>query len=336
MNAQEIPTILISPKAKAALASEVDRTGVLGDLIGGLLFGYPLDKGRRLVVSSTRLTSDVGFGRRDFSLDQTRTSRQLDRARGLDAKANYCGVWYLHRTPNPELIDEEWVQLQTLMEDPDFPFQDLVCLVLCFYGGALNFHALSFNRYHAARGQTPAPTTLQVTEDQVTAPRPEAGPSLNSSAAHWYQDPAVATRLNREHQLLAQRYAVEPALSPQGHIYYRLSPRQKYEQLSFYLSAGPGFPEAAPDVFLLIGGKPYRISTPSLGNWTSGTRLVEVADELVEWLAFSVDEYMTEAKLALDRGDHASAQDLLTVVLAINPRAPGAARMLARAQAALN
>jgi hypothetical protein len=60
-----------------------------------------------------------------------------------------------------------------------------------------------------------------------------------------------------------------------------------------------------------------------------------VADELVEWLAFSVDEYMTEAKIALDRGDHASAQDLLTVVLAIDPRAQGAARMLARAQAAI-
>jgi len=334
MNSQDIPTVLILPEAKAALDAEVDRTGVLGDLVGGLIFGYPLNEQQRLVVSSTRLTSDVGFGRRDFSLDQTRTSRQLDRARGLDPQANYCGVWYIHRTPNQELIDDEWVQMQTLLEDPDFPFADLVCLVLCFYGGELNLHASCFSRHHSARGQAPAPTTLQVTTDQRSTPEPAAGPSPQPPVANWYNEPNVATRLNREHQQLVQRYSVEPALSPQGQIFYRLSPRQKYERLSFYLVAGSGFPEKAPHVFLLIGGKPYRISTPSLGNWTAQTQLTDVADELVEWLAFSVDEYMVEAKTALDRGDHASAQDLLTVVLAIDPRAPGAARMLARAQAA--
>lgn len=335
MDSQEIPTVLISPEAKADLVSEVDRTGVLGDLVGGLLFGYPLNEQQRLIVSSTRLTSDVGFGRRDFSLDQTRTSRQLDRARGLDPKANYCGAWYIHRTPNAELIDEEWVQMQTLLEDPDFPFPDLVCLVLCFYGGELNFHVSSFSRYHSARGQAPAPTTLRATTDQLSTPEPPAGSAPKPPVTKWYNEPSVSARLSQEHDQLAQRYSVEPALSPQGQIYYRLSPRQRYEQLSFYLAVGPGFPEAAPVVFLLIGGKSYGISTPSLGNWTAPTPLAEVADELVEWLAFSVDEYMVEAKTALDRGDHASAQDLLTVVLAIEPRAPGAARMLARAQAAL-
>ena len=132
---------------------------------------------------------------------------------------------------------------------------------------------------------------------------------------------------------MAERYLVEPALAPNGQMYYRLSPKHKYENLSFYLTAGPGFPEKAPHVFLLLGGKPQRISTPSLSGWTDRTWLVELADELVDWLAFSCDEYLAEAKGAMDRGDNASAADLLTLVLAINPRTPGAARLLARAQA---
>jgi hypothetical protein len=100
---QDTPIIVITPQAKADLEEQVDRGGVSGDLHGGLLFGYAPDQQHRLVLSSTRLGSEVGFGQADFSLDQTRTSRQMDHARSLNPQANYCGIWYIHRTPNPEM-----------------------------------------------------------------------------------------------------------------------------------------------------------------------------------------------------------------------------------------
>jgi hypothetical protein len=99
--------VLITPDAKAALETEVQRSGIASELTGGLLFGYPLDDLHRLVVSSVRLSDEVGFGQRDFSLDQTRTSRQLKHAQSLTPEAEYCGVWYIHRTLYQELTAEE-------------------------------------------------------------------------------------------------------------------------------------------------------------------------------------------------------------------------------------
>jgi hypothetical protein len=332
---QDTPIVVISPEARAVLAAEVDRGGASGDLTGGLLFGHPLDENQRLVVSSVRLSADVGFGRRDFSLDQTRTSRQLDHARSLDPKAAYCGIWYIHRTPNRELADEEWVQTQTLLEDPDFRFEDLVCLVLCFYYAELKIYASSFNRHHSARGQAPAPTELRLTTDWLSPETTAAATRPPPPPTDWYKSPDAAARLSQERERLTEKYRIEPALAPNGQMFFRLSPKHKCEKMSFYLACESGFPDKAPHVFLLVGGQPQRITSPGLVNWSATKWLAEVADELVEWLAISRDEYMAAAEKALNRGDYQKAADLLTVVLAIEPRTPGAARLLARAQAPL-
>jgi hypothetical protein len=310
----------------------VNRGRSAGELTGGLLFGYPLDEHQRLVVSSIRLSSDVGFGRRDFSLDQTRTSRQLENAQSLDPQATYCGVWYLHWTPNQELIDEEWIQAQTLLEDPDFRFDDMVCLVLCFYYGELNIYASSFNRIQSSRGQSPTSTELRVTTEWLSAPTARQHAAPTPPPIDWYRAPDVATRLALEHQGLAEKYRIEPAVAPDMQMYFRLSPKRKYEKMSFYLAIGNGFPDRAPHVFLLIGGKPFRISCPLLGSWAANRSLVELADELVEWLAFSADEYRVAAEEAYRRGELSEAADLLRLVLAIKPRTPQAARLLARVE----
>jgi hypothetical protein len=332
---ESTPIVLVTPEAKADLAAEVDRAGYLGDLTGGLLFGYPYDEGRRIIVSSVRLTSAVGFGRQDFSLDQTRTSRQLDHARSLAPQANYCGVWYLHRTPNRELGDEEWVQMQVMLEDPDFPFDDLVCLVLCFYSGKLQMHASSFNHYQSNRSQAPAPTELRLTTEEVLAPIPVPEPTAAPRRDNWYTSQQIAGRLSQEHERLAAKYKTETARTSDGQIYFRLVPKNGYDKLAFCLAVGPGFPEKAPHVFLLLSGKPRRVSIPSLGGWSPSSQLVTVADELVEWLVFSVNEYMTAAVNAINHGRFAEAADLATLVLTINPQTPGAPRLLAKAQARL-
>lgn len=331
---RETPVVLITPSARETLAAEVERgqSGVSGGLIGGLLFGHPLDEDHRLVVSAIRLSSDVGFGRRDFSLDQTRTSRQLDQARELDPQADYCGVWYLHRTPNRELTSEEWDQTQILLEDPDFRFDDLVCLVLCFYGAELKFHAASFNRTHSARGQAPAPTQMRLSVHRSIEMQ-DAAPATTGPRPAWYKAPEVVARLNKEREQLDALYKVEVALAPNEQMIFRLTPREKYEKLVFFLACGSGFPKEAPRAFLPAGDKPYPVASPGLGNWSQDQPLTKVAEELLGWMAFSVDEYLEAGREALEQGDYQRAEDLLTVVLVIEPRTPGAPRLLARAQA---
>jgi hypothetical protein len=295
-----------------------------------------LDQRHRLVVSSTRLSAEVGFGQRDFAIDQSRTTRQLEYAQSRDPQATYCGVWYLHRTPNRELTDAEWVQAQTLLEDPDFRFEDLVCLVLCFYYAELKIYAFSFNRYHSARGQSPVPTQLLLTTDRSATQSTDTPSAPESPVSRdWFKNPTVAARLDQEQKRLAKKYRVEPALAPDGQMFFRLTPKRKYEKLAFYLACGPGFPEDPPNAFLRAGDKPHPLSSPGLSNWSVERWLVEVADELVNWLVFSLDQYMATAEEALSSGDYAKAADLLTVVLAIEPRTPRAARLLAQAQAPL-
>jgi hypothetical protein len=332
----DTPIVLITPDAKAALEAEVKRGGLTSELMGGLLFGYPLDERHRLVVSSVRLSEDVGFGQRDFALNQTRTSQQLKHAQSMAPEADYCGVWYIHRTPHQELTAEEWKQTQALLEDPDFRFKDLVCLVLCFYQAELNLYASSFDRYHSTRGQPPMPTQLQLMTDRlptqadVTLPFAPPPPPTN-----WLDSPDVTERLRLEHERLAQKYHVEPALMPDGQMIFQLTPKVQYEKLAFYLACGPGFPDKGPWAFLLAGGKRHPLLSPSLVNWSEKQWLVEIADELVKWLAWSLDQYVATAEEALNRGDPQEAADLLTVVLTIDPRTPRAARLLARAQAPL-
>jgi hypothetical protein len=330
------PIVLITPEVQAALEAEVQRRGITSEITGGLLFGYPLDERHRLVISSVRLSEEVGFGQRDFALNQTRTSRKLDHARSLAPEATYCGVWYLHRTPQRELTAEEWTQTQILLEDPDFRFKDLVCLVLCFYQGKLKIYASSFSRSHSSRGQSPTPTQLQLTTDSLPTQADVTPPPAPPPApTNWYESPDIAERLRQEHERLTQKYYTEPTLMPDGQVIFRLTPKDKHEKLVFYLVCGPGFPDKAPSAFLLAGDKRHPLSSPGLVNWSQKQWLVEVADELVQWLTWSLDQHVAAAEEALGQGDYQEAADLLTVVLATDPRTPRAARLLAQAQAPL-
>ena len=336
----EPPVVFILPQVKAALEAEVDRAGIRSGLAGGLLFGHPLDEHRRLVVGWARPRPEVRFGEKDFCLDQSRTSQQLDQARGLAPKAHYCGVWYIHRTPNKELTDEEWVQTQSVLEDPDFRFDDLVCLVICLYFGELTFYTSSFDKYHSARGQMPAPThLLSATDSHTASTRVDlARPSTTTTEpvlTNWYMSPDVAERLNQEHVRLTEKYHVKVAMEPDEQMVFQLMPESGYGKLVFYLACGPGFPNDGPTAFLSVGDKRYPLFSPGLNDWSAEHGLVSIADGMIEWLAWSLDEYVTTAKETLNRGDCQEAADWLTIVLSINPRTPRAARLLARAQAPL-
>ena len=326
----DTPTILITPQARAALKAEAERTGAGGDLTGGLLFGYPVDERHRLVVSFVRPRPEVNFGQKDFCLDQSRTSQQLEQARELAPEAHYCGVWYVHRTPNRELTDEEWVQAQRVLEDPDFRFRDLVCLVICLYFGELNVYALSFDLHQSARGQLPTPTLLKLTTD-LPAPPPQARPAPTD----WYKSPDAARRLGLERERLAQRYRVESAITPDGKVTFRLMPKAEHEDLVFYMACEPGFPEKPPVAFLSVRGDRYPLLSPSLSEWSAEHWLAEVADDLVTWQAHLLDQQIATAEEALNRGDYQKASDLLAMVLLIDPRKPSAVHLLARAPALL-
>jgi hypothetical protein len=332
--------VFITPEVRAALEAEVERAGVGGGLTGGLLFGHPLDERRRLVIGWARMRPEVRFGEKDFNLDQSRTSQQLDEARNLSPEAHYCGVWYIHRTPNKELTDQEWVQTQSVLEDPDYHFDDLVCLVICLYFGELTLYASTFDKYQSARGQLPTPASLLEATDSESLPTDQTGrarrPAAQRVRTDWYKSPDVSERLNEEHRRLAQRYDIEAELTPEEQMVFCLRPKNGYGRLTFYLACGPGFPQNGPTAFLLTGEKQHPLFSPAMHNWSAAEHwLVDIADGMVEWLTWSLDEYMTSAERALDQGEYAEAADWLTIVLSIDPRRPGAARLLARAQAPL-
>ncbi len=332
----DTPIILITPEARATIEAEAERASASGDVTGGLLFGYPLDERRRLVVSSVRPRPEVNFGKKDFCLDQSRTSQQLKQAREMAPEAHYCGVWYVHRTPNQELTDEEWVQAQGVLEDPDYHFKDLVCLVICLYFGKLTTYASLFTIQQSVRGQMPSPAQLESASDSPTSatpsPRQEAPPPL---AADWYQSPAAARRLTAERELLEKKYRVEPAVTREGRVIFRLMPKNEHQDMVFYMACEPGFPEKPPLAFLSIRGDRYPLQSPGLSEWSAEQRLVKIADDLVEWQARLLDQKVAAAKEALERGDYQEASDLLVMVLLVEPRKPRAARLLAHTQAML-
>lgn len=335
----EPAVIFILPEVKAALEAEVDRTSVSGGLAGGLVLGHPLDERRHLVLDWARLSPEVRFGEKDFCLDQSRTSQQLDQARNLSPEAHYSGVWYIHRTPNKELTDEEWVQAQSVLEDPDFRFDESVCLVICLYFGDLTIHAATFDKYQSARGQLPTPASLLEATDSRSLPTDQTGQKRPSAArtvrTDWYKAPDIARRLNLEHERLTQKYRVEATMDPDEQMIFRLAPKSGYGKLVFYLVCGPGFPDQGPTAFLSAGGQRHPLFSPGMNTWSADQRLTDIADGMIEWLAWSLDEYVVIAQKALSREDYQQAADWLTVVLSIDPRTPGAARLLAKAQAPL-
>jgi hypothetical protein len=332
-----LPIVLITPEANAALEAEAERSGVSSHLAGGLLLGSHLDERRRLVVEAIRLRPEVGFGQKDFSLDQSRTSQQLVDAQKQYPKAHYCGVWYVHRTPTGELTDDEWVTTQGVLEDPDFRFEDLVCLVVCLYGGKLNTYALSFNRYHSARGQLPVPTVLKVTGEAGSGSGPDAGaaPPAPSPAVDWYRMAEAVARLEEERARLLEGYAVESAVTSDGKVVFRLMPKGEHQDMVFYMACESGFPSKPPLAFLVVRGDRYPLLSPTLNEWSADKRMVDVADDLVRWQIALLDQQVEAAKRALDDGDARRASDLLAMVLLIDPRKAGVARLLARAESAM-
>jgi hypothetical protein len=337
MSETVLPIVLISPESKATLEIEAERASASGDIVGGLLFGYPLDERRRLVVGSVKPRPEVRFGEREFCLDQSRTSQQLREARKLAKQVDYCGVWYVHRTPTGELTDDEWVQAQRILEDPDYRFKDMVCLVLCLYGGDLKAYALFFDRYRAARGQLPVPTVLKLTTEEYSKkPQPASTRSTPAPPSpdpkNWYKHPEIAKRLEVEHKWLVQRYRVESSVSPDGKVIFRLMPKGEYQDVVFYLACGPGFPDVAPVAFLVVRGDRYPLLSPALNEWTAEDWLYEVADSLVKWQVKLLDQQVAAAEAEIGRGNYKEASDRLAMVLLINPRMSGAARLLAKAE----
>jgi hypothetical protein len=335
-----LPIVLITPEAQKALEAEAERSGVSGDVVGGILLGYPVDERRRLVVSSIRPRPEVGFGRKDFCLDQSRTSQQLADAKKSYPKAHYCGVWYVHRTPTGELTDEEWVVTQGILEDPDFRFKDLVCLVVCLYGGKLNTYALSFNRYHSARGQLPVPTVLKLDSEAGAALEPAADTAAAPSSPRtpapppedWYKTPEAVARLEDERARLLHGYRVESAVGSGGKVVFRLMPHGEHQDMVFYLACEAGFPDNPPLAFLVVRGDRYPLLSPALSEWSADKRLADVADDLVKWQVALLDQQVQAAHMALEAGDARKASDLLAMVLLIEPRKAGVARLLARAE----
>lgn len=332
MMSLDVPIVLMTPEARAALEAEASSTSLSGDLTGGLLFGHPVREDYRLILSSVRLPPVVGFGKPEFSIDQSRTSEQLQRARSISRSADYVGIWCLHQTPDPDLTDEEWLQAQAVLDDPDFHFKDLVCIVLCYYFGELSLHALYLDVYRSTRSQPLAPAELRSTSDLPQAGPETRSPLLSMPAGRWHLDPKVANRLQFEQSELEQSYQVKAGVSPQDEMIFQLSPKRKYEQMVFYLACGAGFPDKAPRAFILAGNKQQPLSGPELVNWKSQKGLVTVADDLVKWLEWSLEDQVKMAQEWIESEDYEAAAALLKLVLAIDPRTPGAARMLARAQ----
>jgi hypothetical protein len=60
--------------------------------------------------------------------------------------------------------------------------------------------------------------------------------------------------------------------------------------------------------------------------------MCDVADDLVRWQVALLDQQVEAARGALDAGDPHKASDLLAMVLLIDPRKAGVARLLAQAE----
>ncbi len=154
---------------------------------------------------------------------------------------------------------------------------------------------------------------------------------------HWYEKPEAADRLALERKKLAEKYNVQCGNTSDREVIFRLTPRKEAinERVVLYLICEQGFPAQAPRAFLLAGQRRYCLLCPLLSNWRPRQTLVAAADDLIEWLIWSRDEYVAKAENALQRGHCQEACDLLQMVLALEPRTPDAARMLAQAQARL-
>jgi Arc/MetJ-type ribon-helix-helix transcriptional regulator len=174
------------------------------------------------------------------------------------------------------------------------------------------------------------------TEEYSKEPQPESARPTPAppppDPKNWYKHPEIAKRLEVEHKWLVQRYRVESSAAPDGKVVFRLMPKGEYQDVVFYLACGPGFPVKAPVAFLVVRGDRYPLLSPALNEWTEDKWLYEVADDLVKWQVKLLDQQVAAAKEAVEQGNYKDASDRLAMVLLINPRMPGAARLLARAE----
>jgi Arc/MetJ-type ribon-helix-helix transcriptional regulator len=133
-----------------------------------------------------------------------------------------------------------------------------------------------------------------------------------------------------------RRYRVESSVVPDGQVVFRLMPRDEHKDVVFYLACGPGFPDKAPVAFLVVRGDRYPLLSPALDEWTADKWLYEVGDDLVKWQVKLLDQQVAAAEEAIEQGNYKDASDRLAMVLLINPRMPGAARLLARAESEMS
>ena len=113
---------------------------------------------------------------------------------------------------------------------------------------------------------------------------------------------------------------------------FRLMPHGEHQDMVFYLACESGFPDKAPLAFLVVRGDRYPLLSPALNEWSADKWLSEVADDLVRWQVALLDQQVQAAQAALEAGDARKASDLLAMVLLIDPRKAGVARLLARAE----
>ncbi|MFL7794903.1 MAG: hypothetical protein AB8I69_22360, partial [Anaerolineae bacterium] len=176
------------------------------------------------------------------------------------------------------------------------------------------------------------------TDAYSTEPEPQIQPAQAYSTSpppdpkNWYKDAETAKRFEMEHKWLTQKYRVESSVTPDGKVIFRLMPQDEYRDMVFYLACGPGFPKEAPVAFLVVRGDRYPLLSPALNEWTEDNWLYEMANDLVKWQIKLLDQQVAAAEAAINRGDCKAASDRLAMVLLINPRMPGVARLLARAE----
>jgi hypothetical protein len=278
-----VSIVCISPETGSGLALEARRSA--GDSVaGGLLFGYPVCECYRQVVGYTQLRPEVLMGK-GFSLDQSQPSRQLVLACQSDPQAQYCGAWTIHHTPEQEPTEREWVQARSVLEDPGYHFDDLVCLVLCSYAGELQYHAWILTREHAATGRPPEPANLLQASPQPGRAFPSSATPASPAPAEWYKSPDMARRLYLESLQLAQRYRVKmTADAGAQEVVFHLTPGNGGGGQSLCVACGPDFPRTGPVVFVTDEDEEKGrrlLYVPGSGDWLASYRLLDVTEH---WL----------------------------------------------------
>lgn len=278
-----VSVVSISPETESGLELEARRSAGDG-IAGGLLFGYPVCECYRRVVGYARLRPEV-LTSDGFSLDRSHTAQHLESARQSDPQAQYCGIWTIHHTPEQELTEEEWVRARSVLEDPGYRFDDLVCLVVCSYAGELQYHTWVLTREHSATGRPPEPASLLQVSAWTGRSFPSPATPASTAPAEWYKSPDMARRLYMESLQLAQRYRVKMTADASAQeVVFHLTPGNEQGGQSLCVACGPDFPRTGPVVFVTDEDEERGrrlLYVPGSGDWLASYRLVDVTEH---WL----------------------------------------------------